>query len=63
MYYEGRWEREFFEKRINKFQEPSIWQLSFLLVYPTLIAIVSLALWMFIGKYIDVGIYLTYLGG
>jgi hypothetical protein len=62
MYYDGRWERDFFEKQ-TKFQEPSIWQLLVLLVLPVLAAIVSLALWVFIGKCIDVSTYLTYLGG
>jgi len=55
MYYEGRWEREFFDKQ-TKFQEPSVWQLLPLLIIPFLAAIVSLALWVFIA-------YLTYLGG
>jgi len=53
--YEGRWEREFFDKQ-TKFQEPSVWQLLPLLIIPFLAAIVSLALWVFIA-------YLTYLGG
>jgi hypothetical protein len=49
MYYEGRWERAYFEKP-SKFREPSLWHLDLVaLVGPTLAAIISLALWMWIA--------------
>jgi flagellar basal body-associated protein FliL len=61
MYYEGRWEREYFEKK-PKFQEVSIWQLLVLLVVLVLAATVLLVFWVFIGNYIDVSTCLPYLG-
>ena len=46
MYYDGRWEREFFEKK-SKFHEPPLWFLcQIMLVGPTLAAIISLAVWV-----------------
>jgi hypothetical protein len=54
MLYDWRWEREFSEKRI-KSQEPSIAQLCFLIVIPTLIAIILMAVWVSAAKYVDVG--------
>ncbi len=39
------------------FKNRQILQLCFLLVGPVLIAVISLALWLCIGKYIDVGGY------
>jgi len=48
MLYDSRWEREFFEKELER----SILQLCFLFIGPVLIAIIWV-LWVFIGKYID----------
>jgi len=46
MYYQGRWEREYFEKQ-SKFREPSFWYLCLVaLVGPTLAATISLAVWV-----------------
>ena len=63
MYYEGRWEREYFEKQ-PKFDGPSLWQLCLsMLVAATLVSITSLAFWVLTAIVVqNVDVYLSYLG-
>ncbi len=65
MYYEAKWERDYFEKQ-SQFREPTLWHFCLvLLVGPTLAAITSLVIWVWIATHLpeQIDAYLTYLGG